>query len=257
MQNTWPRMRPGLEFLIRNDDQQNMRLLLIPFLFTLTTPVFAKTIDLDGLCVGLRAGAALSAEGKSLLVSKSLDRELDVALKDADRVRDAACIIGEAKRSVHLGALLQVRNEHLVPEIFQAITRIASPKNEEQIRNSMKSWMQSPNREDHILKTLGALQVLGAIQWKPTLKELQGLLESSIPEVKMGSHDFLFQRFDQLSPQERQDLMRSALKRDPLQVRISALRTYRALKDADKKILQIDLKDCKKDPEEEVREECP
>ena len=86
---------------------------------------------------------------------------------------------------------------------------------------------------------------------------MEGRLESSIPEVKMGSHEFLFQRFDQLSPRARQDLMRSALKRDPLQVRISALRTYRALKDADKKLLQIDLKDCKKDPEPEVREECP
>ncbi len=234
-----------------------MRWFLIPLLYTLATPAFARKIDLDGLCVGLRSGFALSPEAKRLLGDKSLDRELDTSLKDADRVRDAACIIGETKRSVHLGALLQVRNEHLVPEVFHAITRVASPKNEEQIRNSLKSWIQSPNREDHILRTLGALQVLGTLHWKPGLKDMEGLLESSIPEVKMGSHDFLFQRFDQLSPQERQDLMRSALKRDPLQVRISALRTYRALKDADKKLLQIDLKDCKKDPEPEVREECP
>jgi hypothetical protein len=51
--------------------------------------------------------------------------------------------------------------------------------------------------------------------------------------------------------------MKAALKRDPLQVRVSALRTFRALKDREKKALQIDLKDCRKDPEPEVREECP
>jgi hypothetical protein len=83
------------------------------------------------------------------------------------------------------------------------------------------------------------------------------MLESNIPEVRMGSHDFLFQRFDQLSATDRKALMSTALKKDPLQVRVSALRTYRGLKEQDKKALQIDLSNCKKDPEPEVREECP
>jgi hypothetical protein len=236
-----------------------MRLPLTPllFIFIVSTQAFARPIDLYGLCMGLRSGDPMSAEAKHILSGKALDQELDAALKDADRVRDAACIIAETKRPVHLGALLQVRNEHLVPEVFSALIRIISPKNEEQIRTAMKSWIQSPNREDHILKTLGTLQVLGAVQPRPTMKDLEGLLESAIPEVRMGSHDFLFQRFDQLSGQERQELMKAALKRDPLQVRVSALRTFRALKDREKKALQIDLKDCRKDPEPEVREECP
>ena len=236
-----------------------MSLPLTPLLFIsiVSTQAFARPIDLYGLCMGLRSGASLNAEAKQILSGKALDQELDAALKDADRVRDAACIIAETKRPVHLGALLQVRNEHLVPEVFSALSRILSPKNEEQIRAAMKTWIQSPNREDHILKTLGALQVLGAVQPRPTMKDLEGLLESAIPEVRMGSHDFLFQRFDQLSGQERQELMKAALKRDPIQVRVSALRTFRALKDREKKALQIDLRDCKKDPEPEVREECP
>jgi hypothetical protein len=234
-----------------------MRPQLAVILLFIGAPGFAAPLDLYGLCMGLRSGATLNTEAKRILSGKPLDQELDAALKDADRVRDAACIIAETKRSVHLGALLQVRNEHLVPEVFSALTRIHSPKNEEQIRTAMKSWIQSPNREDHILKTLGALQVLGALQWRPNIRELSGLLESTIPEVRMGSHDFLFQRFDQLSVQERQELMKAALKRDPLQVRVSAIRTFRALKDQEKKALQIDLKDCKKDPEPEVREECP
>jgi hypothetical protein len=234
-----------------------MRNWLIPALLFVSIPAFAAKTDLYGLCMGLRSGESLKPEAKRILASKAFDQELDAALKDGHRVRDAACIIAETGRSTHLGSLLQVKNEHLVPEVFSALIRAVQPGNEEQIRNSMKSWIQTPNREDHILKTLGALQVLGSLHWKPTLKEMNSLLDSTIPEIRMSSHDFLFQRFEQLSPSERQELMRSSLKRDPLQVRVSAIRTYRSLKDPEKKALEVDLKDCKKDPEPEVREECP
>jgi hypothetical protein len=207
--------------------------------------------------MGLRSGDPLKPEAKALLKGKTLDQELASAMKDPLRVREAACVIGEAGRKNHLDALLAVPAKDLVPEVFSAILRLKDQKNTPQIQKTMLTWITTPNDTDTILRTLGALKVLGESGWNPELKTLKPLLESEVPEVRVGSHDVLFQRFSSLSGEERKSLMKDALTRDPLQVRVSALRLYRDLKDQDKKALGVDLSKCKKDPEEQVREECP
>jgi len=217
----------------------------------------AKPVDWHGLCLEMRSGNALPAPAQKALKDSLLDQKLETALKAPNELRDAACVVAHAKREKLLPSLLAIPNHQLVPEVFQALVRIRTDQNEKQIQEKMIAWMGQADREDSILKTLGALQVLEDLNWTPDPKALRGLLDSGVPEVRVRGYDYLLNRFDRLSSKDQAELIIDALKKDPLQVRVSALRTYKRLTDAQKKILKIDLKDCRKDEAEEVREECP
>jgi hypothetical protein len=227
------------------------------FHLILALPASATPMDLHGLCLELRSGDPLPEQHRKTLSNPALDRELESALKQPDQLRDAACVVAEAKRVRLLDSLFTIPTQDLTPEVFQALARIRTPQNEKQIQAKMMDWLGQPDREDSILRTLGALQILGDLKWNPNLKSLNGLLNSTIPEVRVASHDFLFGRFDRLSDKEQIDLMREAMKKNPIQVRISALRTFKSLSTTKKKNLNLDLKDCRKDEAPEVREECP
>ncbi len=225
--------------------------------FTLMESAPAAQVNLHGLCIELRSGSPIPKSFKKSLNDPQLDRELEAALKDPEQVRDAACVVANAKREKLLDTLLEIQNDRLVPEVFQALVRIRTSQNEKRIQEGMIAWLGQADREDSILRTLGALQVLGDLNWQPNPKALRGLLNSTIPEVRVGGHEFLFHRFDRMSTNDQADLMKEALKKDPLQVRVAAIRTYKSLTEAQRKSLKIDLKDCRKDEAPEVREVCP
>lgn len=234
-----------------------MNSLLFVLTLTFTLPATAAPTDLYGLCLGLKSGDPLLPQAKKLLGTPSFDAELKQALQDPDRLRDAACVISETGKKSHLEALLAIPSERLVPEVFSAISRLKDDKNQEPIRKAMLTWIADPDREDRILRTIGALQLLESTDWSPGVKELRNLLDSKIPEVRARSHELLFRRFSKLTLADRTLLMAESLKKDPLQVRVVALRTYKSLSEPEKKALKVSVADCKKDPEPEVREECP